>query len=90
MFSVNMSPEDYCALWGCSPEYDREPRNRGDGCLFYNFRAEQNDPDFLERFIPAIERTILALNQSPELHDNPDLEDLQELLEYVLEKKAKT
>ena len=50
--------EDFAALFGCDPVYDQPPRQRGDGYLFYNFAVEGEDPDFLQRFIPAIERTI--------------------------------
>jgi hypothetical protein len=86
-----LSYGEYAAQWGCDPVYDKPPRLPGDGCLFYNFSVEQNDPAFLERFIPAIERTILEVKQR-DCFDEIDLEDLQELLEYVqgLLEKAKT
>jgi hypothetical protein len=83
MFSCNMLPEEYAALWGCDPEYDTPPNEKGDGYLFYNFSVEQDDPNFLRKFIPAIERTILKVKQSPDKFSPPDYYDLQELLEYV-------
>lgn len=71
------SPEEYAALYGCDPEYDREPRLPGDGYMFYNFAVENEDPDFLRAFIPAIERTIEGTEFAT------DKEELGELLEYV-------
>lgn len=50
--------EEYAAQWGGDPVYDKAPRLRGDGYLFYNFSVEGNDPEFLKKFLPAIERTI--------------------------------
>jgi hypothetical protein len=74
---MNIPLEEYAAFWGCDPEYDREPRLPGDGYMFYNFAVEYNDPDFLRRFIPAIERTIQCVD------NDVDKEGLGELLEYV-------
>jgi len=76
----NLSPEEYAAQWGCDPAYDRAPRQPGDGYLFYNFSVEQ-DPKFLQRFIPAIKRTIFGAEIAGMSQD--DRADLQELLEYV-------
>jgi hypothetical protein len=45
--------------------------------MFYNFAIEYNDPDFLRRFIPTIERTIQCVD------NDVDKEGLGELLEYV-------
>jgi hypothetical protein len=55
---VEMSCEEYAALWGCDPMYDHAPRLPGDGYLFYNFSVEGKDKAFLDKFLPAIERTI--------------------------------
>jgi len=74
-------PEEYAALWGCDPVYDRPPRLPGDGYLFYNFAVEQNDPDFLRKFIPAIERTIECVEVDGTSEEN--LVDLEDLLDYV-------
>ena len=78
-FADDIGPEEYAAQWGCDPVYDRPPRNRGDGYLFYNFAIEQGDPAFLRRFIPAIERTIQCATSED------DQADLEDLLEYVKE-----
>ncbi len=51
-FADAASPEEYAALWGCDPCYDREPRRPGDGYLFYNFAVEQDDPKFLRKVSP--------------------------------------
>lgn len=79
--------EAYAELWGCEPAYDRWPNQHGDGCLFYNYRAEQNDPKYLARFIPAIERTIKACYERRvySQHENTvqDLKNLRELLDHV-------
>jgi len=81
MFPDDISPEEYAAQWGCDPVYDRLPRKPGDGYLFYNFAVEQNDPKFLRRFIPAIERTIQCIEvEGARQEDQADLEDL---LAYV-------
>lgn len=86
MFSQDLTPEDYAAQWGCGSPLP-EPNKPGDGFLFYNFAVEQNDPEFLKQFIPAIERTIQAVEQANTTDCSPyeqnDLDDLQELLEYV-------
>jgi hypothetical protein len=55
------SPEDYAAMWGCDPAYDKEPRKRGDGYLFYNYGGDpmfQKFPKSLLDFIGAIDRTL--------------------------------
>lgn len=55
---IRVPAEELAASWGCDPSYDRAPNLRGDGCLFYNFGVEGNDPAFLKQFLPAIDRTI--------------------------------
>ena len=77
------SPEEYAAFWGCDPAYDRGERQPGDGYLFYNFAVEGNDPDFLRRFIPAIERTIAQVKREWPMFTADDEPDLELLLEYV-------
>jgi hypothetical protein len=81
----DLSPEEFSAQWGADPVYMRAPNLPGDGYLFYNFAVEQDDPDFLRQFIPAIERTIqfveLNLNRFPP--KNEDAADLEDFLEYV-------
>lgn len=79
----DLSPEEFAAQWGADPIYMHAPNLPGDGYLFYNFTVEQNDPDFLRQFIPAIERTIQFVEQNPDRFDNDDLADLDEFLEYV-------
>jgi hypothetical protein len=54
--------EAYAALWGCDPVYDRAPNLHGDGYKFYNFSSETSK-EFLESFLPAIDRTILSVEQ---------------------------
>jgi hypothetical protein len=54
---VSFVAADYAALWGCDPVSDKSPCHHGDGYLFYNYAVEGDDPAFLEKFIPAIERT---------------------------------
>jgi hypothetical protein len=79
----DFGPEEYAALWGCDPVYDRPPREAGDGYLFYNFAVERDDPDFLRKFIPAIERTIECVEV--EGTSEEDMGDLEDLLDYVKE-----
>jgi len=79
----DLSPEDFAAQWGADPVYMHEPNLPGDGYLFYNFAVEQDDPDFLRQFIPAIQRTIAFVEQNPDRFDNDDAADLEEFLEYV-------
>lgn len=78
----DMSPEEYAALWGCDPCYDREPRKFGDGYKFYNFAVEQ-DADSLREFLPAIDRTIQCVQR--EGGPEEDIADLDDLAEYVRE-----
>lgn len=77
-----MTFEEYAALWGCDPCYDREPRKPGDGYRFYNFAVEQ-DPDSLREFLPAISRTISCVRQ--EGGSEEDIADLEDLAAYVEE-----
>lgn len=76
---ADVSPEEYASYWGCDPVYDRFPRQHGDGYLFYNFAVEQ-EPEFLRKFIPAIERTKLCA----ECEDQDDLEDLASYVKQLL------
>lgn len=78
-----LSPEEYAALWGCDPAYDRAPRQRGDGYKFYNYSVEQDDPDFLREFIPAIDRTIQCVESNPDNYEAHDLDDLHALRDHV-------
>lgn len=77
----DMTFEEYAALWGCDPCYDREPRLRGDGYLFYNFSVERDDPQFLREFLPAISRTIQCVER--EGGSDEDIADLEDLAAYV-------
>ena len=65
---------------GADPVYMHAPNLPGDGYLFYNFSVEQDDPDFLRQFVPAIERTIQFVEQNPNRFPpkNEDAADLQE------------
>lgn len=72
--------DEYTSWWGCDPQYDRSPRERGDGYLFYNFSQEKHSSIFLKKFIPAIKRTIRLCRKE----NNPtDAQDLTRLLKYV-------
>ena len=85
----NVSPEDYAAYWGCDPCYDRSPRLPGDGYLFYNFAVEKDDPEFLGKFIPAIQRTIALVESEKSIGDvnlwTEDILNLELLLQHVRE-----
>jgi hypothetical protein len=75
----DVSAEEYAAFWGCDPQYDRPPRLRGDGYLFYNYAVEGSDPRFLEQFLPAIDRTIAdCKTQQPD-----EVDELEALKEHV-------
>lgn len=85
-----MTAEEYAVLWGCDPCYDHPPRERGDGYLFYNFSEEGNDPDFLRRFIPAIDRTIEECKMpdtDPDKAGEPDDVEALEALKAVCEQR---
>jgi hypothetical protein len=81
---LELSPEEYAALWGCDPQYDRPPRDWGDGYLFYNYSVEQSDPDFLRRFLGAIDRTIDGLDPADSDYET-NKENLEALRENVEE-----
>jgi hypothetical protein len=82
---ADLSPEEFSAQWGADPVYMHAPNLPGDGYLFYNFSVEQNDPEFLRQFIPAIERTIQFVEQNPKRFPpkNEDVADMEEFLDYV-------
>lgn len=83
VIDVASDPLSYAALWGCDPAYDKHPRLPGDGYMFYNFACHHDEPDFLRKFIPAIQRTMQAVEANPGDHDPNDLDELGKLLEYV-------
>lgn len=93
--SPTETPEEFAAQWGCDPQYDTLPNERGDGYLFYNFGVEGNDPTFLEKFIPAIERTIeshrFALrDRKPNAVRQEQMEDeIDELIDFLHLVKAR-
>ena len=76
-------PEEFAAQWGADPVYMRTPNLPGDGYLFYNFAVEQDDPEFLKQFIPAIGRTIQYAEQNPSGFSTDDIADLYDFLDYV-------
>jgi hypothetical protein len=84
---LELSPEEYAALWGCDPQYDRPPRQRGDGYLFYNYAVEQDDPEFLRRFLGAIGRTVEGLDPNDTDHET-NKHNLEALREYMQEQLA--
>jgi hypothetical protein len=79
------TPEEFAAMWGCDPAYDKAPRNPGDGYLFYNFgsKLQQRDHIWLLGFAGAILRTMKGVVAAPHLHESEDLQGLLELMEYV-------
>ena len=79
----DLSPEEFAAQWGADPVYMHAPNLPGDGYLFYNFSVEQDDLNFLIRFIPAIQRTIQFVEQNPDHFHDEDVADLEDFLDYV-------
>ena len=79
----DLSPEEFAAQWGADPIYMHAPNLPNDGYMFYNFSVEQDDPDFIREFIPAIERTIMFVEQSGDRFQPDDVADLHEFLDYV-------
>jgi len=84
--TVGMMPEEYAAMWGCDPQYDRAPRQPGDGYLFYNFGSERQKRTkaWLTEFLGAIDRTIAEVETRDEPRDN-DLDELRQLRNHVQE-----
>lgn len=85
MMINEMTPEDYSALWGCEPTYDNPPRKYGDGCMFYNYSAEKDNPEFLRNFLDAIDRTSQSVINSKYDNWKQDLIDLDSLKKVVTE-----
>jgi len=57
---------------GCEPRYDKSPREKGDGCSFYDYSVKKDDKTFiLTKMLPAIER---------QLKDEMDSNDLENML----------
>lgn len=79
------TPEDYAALWGCDPAYDKPPRKPGDGYLFYNYgsTAQVHSAWWLKEFAAAIKRTIAGVQLRPECHEKHDVDDLTALLRHA-------
>lgn len=75
----------YAAQWGCDPCYDRHPRKRGDGYLFYNFSSEHQPRtvEWLKEFSAAIGRTIRECKIRPEFFQTKDIPDLRRLRKHV-------
>ncbi len=78
----DVPPEEYAALWGGEPAYDRPPMKKGDGVMFYNFGSDKvtKDKQWLIEFAAAIDRQISCLICSPQ----KDAEDLTTLKHWVL------
>ncbi len=72
------NPATFAAQWGADLQYTRAPNHPNDGHLFYNFASEQDNPEFLREFIPAIERTLQRAGLEP-----GDIDDLRAFLDYV-------
>ncbi len=90
----DVTPEEYAAFWGHDGGGTLHAfEERGDGALFYNVSSGNNahQPEFLRKFIPAIERLLkyrrstVAMHpsdpvtesvQRQQLHDVEDLECL--------------
>lgn len=82
----DMEPEEYAALYGCDPCFDEAPRLPGDGYLFYNFAVEKNDPEFLKKFLPAIDRTIQEPGRTRV--DKADLRKLRAHVENLIKEAS--
>lgn len=88
-FEHSMSPYGYSALWGCEEIYDKPPRKKGDGNLFYNFSSQSSKYE-LKQLVGAIERTIEQVKDSRYVYERRDVEDLTKLkkwVEYLIERK---
>lgn len=85
---MTLSWSNMAAQWGCDPVYDKPPRNPGDGYLFYNFSVEGYDKPFLRKFIPAIERTLAAVQQDPDKHEAGSAKELEGLKRECLSRLA--
>jgi hypothetical protein len=68
-----LNAEEYASQWGGDPVYDRPPRQRGDGYLFYNFSSEcvPRTREWLDQFAAAIERTMQSI-KFQDLADMPE------------------
>src|SRR5579872_4096881 len=70
---------EYLAQWGCDPCYDRAPRLRGDGYIFYNYDPEKNSAEYLtEKLLPALDRQLSDITLSDTYRTN-----LTAIREYV-------
>lgn len=86
-----VSPEEYASYWGCDSSYDHLPNHKGDGALFYNFSSERQDrtPEWLLKFVGAIDRTLqgqkhmLELKMSPVREHRQNVKNLGKLRDYV-------
>ena len=91
-----LNPVEYAGQWGCDGSYDRLPNEPGDGAQFYNYSSygirspwalkgvsDEDRLAFYKRFVPAIERTILNVEQNPKSFQPCDAGDLRKLLDHV-------
>jgi hypothetical protein len=67
---------EYLAMWGCDPAYDRAPRHRGDGYIFYNYPCE-HDSQYRSQLIAAIIRQLLDITM-----EEIDRDNFEKLLAY--------
>jgi hypothetical protein len=67
----NFTLEDYVALWGSDPSYDKAPLKHGDGVMFYNYALEKNNVQFLIKFHGAIERLIKKIQEEAKIVFSP-------------------
>lgn len=91
-----LSIGEYAAQWGCDSSFDSDANQPGDGELFYQFgqtndsMAYRSDQEFLEKFLPAIERTLKTVQIQKERHVeeyggefDKDLAELTQLRDFV-------
>ena len=86
-------PEEYAAMFGCDPCFDRAPRLPGDGYKFYNYGSEKQEitNEWLGSFIGAIDRTIRELqcqSRLSRISNDDDVEGLEQLKRHVISQKV--
>lgn len=74
--------EGYAASWG-------DDRTE-DGIMFYNFSVDGHDKEFLGRFVPVIERTIIKVDKNPETWNPNEVDTLNELKEECVRRMKGT
>lgn len=71
-----LGPAIFAALWGTT--------GTADGSMFYNLSARENDSQWLQEFLLAIQRLCKRLEERGEF--NHEISELQQLYEWVQER----